>query len=597
MKSSNTISVSTANLGFSPRRGGGVRAPAAGILAHVPDILAEWFSDARAFLIPAEHLGPRGLSDAYASALRQARGVDEHRVALLGDALGLHARRSADLYARAPGSWLPPRAANLLVIDDPDGVSPYAVPFHNTVWVLYASDLDPARSHVEWIVWQLVHFERLALLGDVREATLADLGYWLDRSAAECEAFALAAERATRPDAEASRTLARALPAMHGWHHLTLRPPPESLTAPLVRVEGTELLVPREAAPLLRAIVQAFETSAHQAHERYVTRVSPTASPTAEHPAAALYRWVRDAAPRVLVVDEDGAAVWSPHAPERAAALRRALDHLHPYAAESLRADLARIDERTRDVFDRLRDPDDLPRDCSVVDETGGVYLVARERLIAYALRQPAFDPVREPSPPFHRALVGARVAHEYGHLLHEAGWIRVAPARKGDYEAATRALAEGLDAAVRAIPSRLADALSEELDAARVGLDDVGHALAHATLVRLEDFAANLFARHVLRPDELDAYVRNNVRHHMDEPLGPIAHLMRQSVEAQYLPLVGVVDPFAHVLATTWFGDYFIRSGVFSEQSVRDVFNAVAAACATFELDPRRIDVTSRTH
>lgn len=561
----------------------------------MPDILAEWFSDPRAFLIPAEHLGPRGLSDAYASALVEKRGVGADRVALLGDALGLHARRGADLYARAPGAWLPPRVANLLVIDDPDGVRPYTIPFHNALWVLYASDLDPERSHVEWIVWQITHFERLALLGDVREATLADLGYWLDRSEAEREAFAAAAERATRPDAEASRALARALPAMRAWYHLTLRPPPASPTAPLVRVEGTELLVPREAAPALRAIVQAFETSAHQAHERYVTRVSSIASPTAEHPAEALCRWIRETAPRVLVVDEGGAAVWSPHAPARTEVLRRALDGLCAPAAESLRADLACIDERTRDVFDRLRDPDDLPRECGVVEETGGVYLVARERLIAYALAQPSFDPVREPSPPFHRALVGARVAHEFGHLLHEAGWIRVAPARQGDYDDATRALAAGLDAAVRAIPRRLHDALDEELDAAGARRDDAGRTLAHATLVRLEDFAANLFARHVLRPGEMDAYVRNNVRHHMDEPLGPIAHLMRQSVEAQYLPLVGIADPFAHVLATTWFGDYFLRSGVFSEQSVRVVFDAVAAACDTFELDPRRIDVATR--
>ncbi len=61
-------------------------------------------------------------------------------------------------------------------------------------------------------------------LGEVTMAALHHAAWWLERDDAECAAFAAAAARSARPDADAFRLLAAALPWLRRLGHATLRP-------------------------------------------------------------------------------------------------------------------------------------------------------------------------------------------------------------------------------------------------------------------------------------------------------------------------------------------------------------------------------------
>jgi hypothetical protein len=549
------------------------------------------FSDAAMFLVPAEHLGPSGVSVAYAAAHARARGPRaEAERAMLDATLSLYSSRSASLASRAPESWMPPRRANLLVVTDPGRVRPYTAPFLGTSWVLYESDLDPSRASAEFSAYMLVHFERLALLGSLRAAVLFCASYWLERSDDEVDAFCRAASRSTRPDAAAFVALARALPWLRTLYHPSLRAPIDVDPRSLAHVEGAELLVPRALQSELSSLLRDFDSAARAAHALFESaRPSVTASET----SAAIDRlcaWLDDTRPDVTLAASRGAPLWDPSERHPKRALREGLDGLTPEAEQSLREDLATVDRVSRQSKSVFRELAALPRASHEVEHDGFVYLRADSLRVVYELEQSAFHPCREPAPPFHRRLLAARVAHEWGHLAHEAGWIRVAPARRAAYRAATDELARAYDEVVRALPDRVAAEAREEL-AAMGARDarDAGPALARATLARIGDWAANLFSRRICAPEELEAYVRVNVRHHLSEGLGPLQMLVRHAIEAQYLSLGGDADRLGYFFETSWFAPLFIDSAVFSRTSARAVFDATARACACYELDDAR--------
>jgi hypothetical protein len=236
-----------------------------------------------------------------------------------------------------------------------------------------------------------------------------------------------------------------------------------------------------------------------------------------------------------------------------------------------------------------LRDPEVLPRVSAESDPAGGVYIRADLRRIVYDLRQPGFDPLREEAPPFHRLLLATRTVHEWGHLAHEAGLVRIPEAKRAAYDEALRAMEARYDDIVRAIPARLEDEARADLAAmeGRAGEGGgPGRVLARFTLDRIGDFAANLLARRYLRDEELEAYIRANARHHLAEDLGPLAQLTRHTLEVQYLRLTSIADPIGYFFETSWFGEYFLRTGVFEEAAVRALFDAMATLCATYEID-----------
>lgn len=542
-----------------------------------------------ACLVPAFHLGEHGMSAEVRAALAGQGGLSPGHLDLFDRGYALYRARAADLHARAPGSWLPPRKANVLLITDPDRVRPYSVPFLGTSWFLYASDLDPSRSHEEWVSYQLFHVERLSFLKALRAAAGYNLAYFLTRTEEELHDFSRAASRSTRPDSPAFVALARALPWIRSLYHLPLRLPPRPPPERMHRVDGADLLVPASLVPDFQALMAAFETAARTADATFLERQStPSAPPEAggRAPAGEIADFLRDERPDVLLVGSSGEVVYDPDQPVQVEEIRRALAPLTPRAKDSLREDLRLVSAKSRAVLGSLRSPDRLPRTSSDVEIGGGVYIRADLRRVVYELAQPGFDPLRQESPPFHRRLLAARAVHEWGHLVFEAGIVHIPPERRAEHEEAVSSLADRWAEVVRAMPDRLADSVREELTALGADVSSAGPALARRTLHRISDYASNVFFRSYLEPEELLSYVLTNVRHHLNEGLGPLAQLARHAIELQYLGLVEGLDPVRYLLETSYFTDYLVRPGVFTEEHVRSVVAATGRVCACYEID-----------
>src|SRR5262249_58604874 len=113
----------------------------------------------------------------------------------------------------ALGGWARPRARHVAVALEPYRVRPYVQLLNTSAWLLYESDLDPERSHAEFLAYLLVHGDRMAVTGEVTLGGLHTAAYWFGRDEAQRAAFAGAAQRSTRPDAQAFRLLAAAI----GW--------------------------------------------------------------------------------------------------------------------------------------------------------------------------------------------------------------------------------------------------------------------------------------------------------------------------------------------------------------------------------------------
>jgi hypothetical protein len=539
-----------------------------------------------ACLVPAFHLGEHGMSAEVRAALAGQGGLSPQHLDLFDRGYALYRARAADLHARAPGSWLPPRKAHVLLITDPDRVRPYNVPFLGTSWFLYASDLDPSRSHEEWVAYQIFHVERLSFLQALRAAVGYNLAYFLTRTEAELHDFSRAAARSTRPDSPAFVALARALPWIRSLYHLPLRLPPRPPPEGIRRVDGADLLVPASLVADFQALCAAFETVARTADATFLERQAAVSAAGERAPADEIADFLRDERPDVLVVDASGAVVHDPDQPAQPEVIRRALEPLTPRAKDSLREDLRLVSAKSRAVLASLRSPDRLPRTSSDVEIGGGVYIRADLRRVVYELKQPGFDPLRHEAPPFHRRLLAARTVHEWGHLVSEAGIVHVPPERRTAHEEAVSALADCWAEVVRAMPARLADDVRLELAILGATPSSAGPALARRTLHRISDYTSNLFFRSYLEPEELLAYVLNNARHHLNEGIGPLAQLSRHAVELQYLGLVEGIDPVQYLLDTSYFTEYLLRPGVFTEAHLRAVVAATARVCTCYEID-----------
>ncbi len=173
-------------------------------------------------VIPAEALDEHGLEPEFAELLITDGRLSADQVDCLERGTALYWQRCRDLFARAPGSWFPPRQTNLLIISEQRGVFPYMEPFIGTSSLLYASDLD---THPEYVAYMLVHVDRLALLPSVRAALVCNLSYWFDRDDASRSAFASAAARAKRPDAQCFTALSKAFDWIDQLLHIPLREP------------------------------------------------------------------------------------------------------------------------------------------------------------------------------------------------------------------------------------------------------------------------------------------------------------------------------------------------------------------------------------
>ncbi|MCA9623978.1 MAG: hypothetical protein KC731_33375, partial [Myxococcales bacterium] len=457
---------------------------------------------------------------------------------------------------------------------------PYHQPLKRTSWLFYAEDFREATAGPELATYLFFHNERLGLSASMLAAGIHNLSYFLVRSPEEREAFAHDAARSTRPDAASFRALAEALPWATGLYHGSLRPPgPDA--GELGRLEIADLLVPEHLKPNLQALASAFQAGAREVLARHAARYAPRGDDGA---ASEVVAWLKDNEPRLLVT-AGPTILWSPERPGDLAALGEALRGIATEPAESLVADLAVIDARTRAFFDALVDEATLP-DPHDLDQEAGTYVHATHKLIAYDLRHPEMNRLNEPSPPYERWMLAARTIHEWGHLAVDAEMVRVPDARRPAFDEAKAEVATLLDAIIGRASPKLQAVAGKEAQLLG-GEGSPGKRLFAALLARFDDFAANLLARCFLTPEEMETYARANVLLLVQEPgLGPWLRLVRHAYEYQYLTLGGLDDPFDYFAGSLWLDQHLVDAGICSRDDARALVDAVSRVCATYAID-----------
>ncbi len=485
-----------------------------------------------------------------------------------------------------------PRLRHIAVIVEPDAVRPYVQLLNTSAWTLYADDLDPDHSHPELVAYLLAHGDRMTQTGEVTQAAVATAAWWLERDDDECAAFVAAAERSHRPDADAWRALAAALPWLRRLHHTTLRPP--VLATPHRPIPGTGLLVPRALEPEPPRLVERWTTVARAAVDRYL------AAWRGSDPQAvrALCDRLAATAPPLLVTGQGGRIVWDPATPERLGSLRAELRVADGVAVRAVDADLAVVERHSRAFLAAVVDPDALPAPQANTFQTGYAYLHGERRLIAYNLHEAGMERLHGPSLPYARAMLGARTAHEWGHLADAAGFVsRIV--LKDRYVELRAALATQLDAVIAAAPAAVRRQTADDL-AALAADGSPGAALARLTLTRMPDWRANLVSARFVTADEGETYVRHNIRTLRPEypPDARWRMLIRYLFEYQYLaPVLGLTqmpDPRAYFLGSTWFADDFLATGIVDDAGFDALAAAVAALCACHAVDETRLRVAS---
>lgn len=542
------------------------------------------------FVIPIDELSPTGISDRFAAVLVRERGMTEDWIGAFDQAFAAYWERAADLYTRAPDAWFPPRLQNVCLVTDRDRTRPYHQPLYRSSWSLDVSDFDPEHSNVEYGAYQFLHAERLATSQDMPRAIIGGLSYWLTRSEAELSAFSTAAEQSPRSDAKIFTRLAEASQWVQALFHPTLRPPPDGDTTGLKPVREGSLMVPKAAIPHLqqlvadvredvRAVVNRYRTSL--ALEDQVTNRDAAGTPLT--PGQTVCRWLAEERPSVLVTDANGSPLWDPDAPDEVAALEAALEGALPQAARSLQADLQVVGDKTRAFLSSLRDPDALPLTTGEVEQTGGVFLHDKRRVVVYCLEQPGLDPRREPAPAYHRMLLAARTIHEWGHLADAAGWLGVPQSEGEAHQAAKTRVGAAVDAILDAAPGAFQKGAAEHAESTG---QSAGVVVCDLVAHRIPDYVSNLLARRYLQPAELEAYVRANVHPHFDEVLSPLQLLARHAFEYQYLGLGLSPDPLRYFLQSTWFSTYLIDTGAIELPALAELLESVGALCGCYRVD-----------
>jgi hypothetical protein len=555
------------------------------------DPLADfYFHDPGLVLVPIEHLTDGGMAPPFAALAAARAGWTSDAIALFDAGWTRYWSRSADL-ARRTRTWPPPRRRHVAVAMQAERVRPYVQLLNTSAWLVYACDLDPATSHPELLAYLLALGDRMARSGQVATASVQSAAWWLERTDDECDAFADAAARSTRPDAAAYVAVAAAVPWLRRLHHADLAPPPATARARAVPHTGVLVPVDVEAEP--PALVARWEDVASATIARYHARWRRT------DPAlvASCCEWLAAAAPPLLVVAERGRVVWDPDAPDRVGAVRSLLKSADAVAVERVHRDLERVAAVTGRFLDAVAEPAALPAPDPDAAQSGYTYLHATRRLVAYDLHEPGMERLAGPALPYEPAMVGARTAHEWAHLADAAGFVvRVGSAE--DWAALRAELAAALDDTIARAPAAVRSRTAADLAAIADGRS-TGVALGRLLLRRLPDYRANLVARALMTDVEAETYVRHNVRGLGAEyaPEQAWRLLARYLFEYQYLGaglgLTRVADPRPFFVASTGIAGELFDAGIVDEGRFDDLAAIVARLCARHTIDRARLDFT----
>ena len=547
-----------------------------------------YFHHPHLILVPIEHLTPAGMSRPFAALLRARCGWGDDWIAMFDRAFSLYWSRTLAL-AQRTRTWAPPRLRHVGIVRDRSRVRPYAQLLNTSAWTVYECDFDPGLSNPELGAYVLVHGDRMALLGEVSLAAVHNAAYWFERTATERAAFAAAAARSPRPDADAYRALAEATEWLARLHHETLRPP--STPAGHRAVPGTGLLVPDALVDRPPDLTERWAVAA-----RGTLRAFHAAWRAPDRDAvAAVCEWLVTDRPPLLVTAGDR-ILWEPERPSHIGVLRELLKRSSGTATRDVDADLHVVAAHTRTFLTSLADPDALPAPAADTEQRGYAYMHRTRRLIAYNLHEPGIERLAGPALPYARAMLGARTLHEWAHLAVLAGWVPCA-VPEAEFADLASALANELDATIRAAPPAVRDQTAGDLAALRCAQGDLpatqpGTALAALLLARLPDYQANLLATRFMSLVERETYVRHNIRTLRPElpPSRLWRLLVRYLYEFQYLRFSEVGDRCEYFVRSTWFDADFLASGVLTAERFDALAEATRRLCAAHRIDERRV-------
>ncbi len=300
--------------------------------------------------------------------------------------------------------------------------------------------------------------------------------------------------------------------------------------------------------------------------------------------------WLVAEAPPLLVTAGRERVVWDPAHPDRLDALRATASRGDAAGVVAVHEDLATVARLTRAFLVSLVDPSALPAPSAATEQSGYAYLHRERRLIAYDLDEPSMERLTGPALPWARAMLGARAVHEWAHLAVDAGWVPcVVDART--LASRRAALAAVLDDVVTRLPPPFRDLTAPDLADVARGAETVGAGLVDVFLARIDDYRANVLAQRWLARDEIEAYVRHNIRTLRFEYAPPqlLRMLVRYLFELQYLGFSAVADGKTFLVRSTWFDADFFATRILDGPGFVALADGAAALCASWDVDETR--------
>jgi hypothetical protein len=311
--------------------------------------------------------------------------------------------------------------------------------------------------------------------------------------------------------------------------------------------------------------------------------------------------WLASEKPPLLVTGRENRLLWDVASPHETAVLRSQLRNLGDAAAASLLADLEVVGARSRLFLDSLTGRESLPPPHPNTEQRGLSYLHLGKRLVAYNIAEPGTERLREPAPPFERLLLGARTLHEWAHLAVDAGWVPVPDDRKERHREIQDELCDLFDEVRGQLPATVRIQTDEQLrmieeeHRQKQGAGGPSgqparpsRALVRVPLERMPDFQANLLASRYLPPDEMETYVRTNVRALLfdTQTTGLLTRLSRHAYEYQYLRFSRMEERLGYFLDSTWFKELYLKPRFLDEDQLDRLLILMGELCDAYTID-----------
>jgi hypothetical protein len=103
-----------------------------------------------------------------------------------------------------------------------------------------------------------------------------------------------------------------------------------------------------------------------------------------------------------------------------------------------------------------------------------------------------------------------------------------------------------------------------------------------------MPDFQANLLASRYLPPDEMETYVRTNVRALLfdTQTTGLLTRLSRHAYEYQYLRFSRMEERLGYFLDSTWFKELYLKPRFLDEDQLDRLLILMGELCDAYTID-----------